>query len=635
MKPIAQKTSAVLPADDLLQQARSAFRQQKYEQVWQLLRPQVEADSAPADHYLLAGSALAEIGRLRHARYISVKGALRFPQHSGLLNQIESLFIRLNGKFIFRNYTNTVRPRKSPSISLVLIVKNEEANLGRCLASFQDIVQEIVVVDTGSTDRTVEVAKSFQARVESFPWTGDFAAARNASLQYATCDWILRTDADEYIEDSEKIKLLQAVNSGDAEIYLGLTESTMPDGRTSIANNVRLIKNHLGVVYDYPIHETIAPAAVRLGLTQANTNIRFVHTGYHTSLNDYHAKLQRNIEICERSLQSDPTNIQLMLIKGTASFEISPGAGVRILEDALELLREDTLATQYLSICYTYLGGTYAAREDITGVRRMVDLILADFSGDPGALYFAGELSLFILCDLELAYWIFRFIRVLHGMAVLNSVSYAETCDYDRVEQYLVETAVMIGENESALRLIQDRVQKGTNHAKMPAHEYERMRQAWQSKDTAAVLEIGRLYPIHPADAARWLARSLIQTGRWNEAAESILYACASSKCTAQDYFDLALCRQHARRYLYSHWLLRQYRQKGGSVSNGYNLDAVLAVQERKLRLALEYSLKALKIDPQNQTIRTNCEQIARLNGLDLDQALKMEINAPLISPDD
>lgn len=617
MKPIVQKTSPVIPADDLLNQARSAFRRQDYEQVWQLLRPQVEADTAPADHYLLAGSALAETGRLRQARYISVRGALRFSQDSGLLNQIESLFIRLNGRFIFRNYQRTVRPRKSPSISLVLIVKNEEANLARCLASFQDIVQEIIVVDTGSTDRTVEIAQSFQARVEYFPWTGDFAAARNASLRYATCDWILRTDADEYIEDSEKPRLLQAVNSGDAEIYLGLTESTMPDGRTSYANNVRLIKNHLGVVYEYPIHETIAPSAVRLGLTQANTNIRFVHTGYHTALGDYHAKLQRNIDICERALQTDPTNIQLMIIKGTASFEISPGKGVQIMEDALGLLREDTLATQYLSICYTYLGGTYASREDLAGVRRMVDLILADFSGDPGALYFAGELSFFILCDLTLAFRIFRFIRVLHGVAALNSVSYAETCDYDRLEQYLIETAVMIGENENALRMITERAKKAAGTQKLPAREYERLQQAWQSKDFGTLVDIGLKYPVRPADANRWIARGLIKAGRWNEAADAIIQACASSGCLPQDYFDLAICRQQAKRYRYCHWLLEAYRKAGGSNASGYNLDAVLAVQERKPAQALAYAENALKMDPYNQAIRANFEQIARLNGVD------------------
>ena len=79
------------------------------------------------------------------------------------------------------------------SISLCMIVKNEEENLPRCLDSVRDVVDEIVIVDTGSTDRTVEIAESYGAKVFYHPWEGSFSKARNYSLKYATCDWILDT----------------------------------------------------------------------------------------------------------------------------------------------------------------------------------------------------------------------------------------------------------------------------------------------------------------------------------------------------------------------------------------------------------------------------------------------------------
>jgi len=86
-----------------------------------------------------------------------------------------------------------------PTVGLCAIVKNEEGNLPRCLASVQGWVDELVVVDTGSTDRTVAIAESYGARIGHFAWCNDFAAARNASLALATQDWVLVLDADEVL----------------------------------------------------------------------------------------------------------------------------------------------------------------------------------------------------------------------------------------------------------------------------------------------------------------------------------------------------------------------------------------------------------------------------------------------------
>jgi glycosyltransferase involved in cell wall biosynthesis len=90
--------------------------------------------------------------------------------------------------------------RISPmSISLCMIVKDEAENLPRCLESVQDLVHECIVVDTGSTDATCDIATRYGARVHSFTWNNDFAAARNVSLDYATGDWVLVLDADEVL----------------------------------------------------------------------------------------------------------------------------------------------------------------------------------------------------------------------------------------------------------------------------------------------------------------------------------------------------------------------------------------------------------------------------------------------------
>ncbi len=98
-----------------------------------------------------------------------------------------------------RRVAAAARPADGLTLSLVMIVKDEEEMLPGCLAAVADAVDEMVVVDTGSTDRTVEIAESYGAKVVHFPWNGSFADARNVSLDHATGDWVLYLDADEHL----------------------------------------------------------------------------------------------------------------------------------------------------------------------------------------------------------------------------------------------------------------------------------------------------------------------------------------------------------------------------------------------------------------------------------------------------
>lgn len=100
------------------------------------------------------------------------------------------------------------------SISLAMIVKNEEGILGDCLTSVRDLVDEMIVVDTGSTDYTKIIAHSTGAKVFDFEWCDDFAKARNESLKHCNSDWILILDADEAIDPADHNKIRKAVTSG-------------------------------------------------------------------------------------------------------------------------------------------------------------------------------------------------------------------------------------------------------------------------------------------------------------------------------------------------------------------------------------------------------------------------------------
>lgn len=107
------------------------------------------------------------------------------------------------------------------TISLCMIVKNEEEHLGKCLDCLKDIVDEMIVVDTGSTDGTVDIAKEKGAKVYDFKWTGDFSDARNFAFSLAGCDYIYSADADEEIDEENRqrfLKLKEDIDALDVDI---------------------------------------------------------------------------------------------------------------------------------------------------------------------------------------------------------------------------------------------------------------------------------------------------------------------------------------------------------------------------------------------------------------------------------
>src|SRR5690606_26747672 len=139
-----------------------------------------------------------------------------------------------------------------PSISLCMIVKNEESCLESCLESVQGHVDEIIIVDTGSTDRTVEIAESFNARVIYHDWKQDFASARNESIKYATKEYILQLDADEYLDDrTDFVKAL----ASELDFYYVNIRNYKTDGLSVAHKSVRLFKRRSDFIFVGRIHE--------------------------------------------------------------------------------------------------------------------------------------------------------------------------------------------------------------------------------------------------------------------------------------------------------------------------------------------------------------------------------------------
>lgn len=149
------------------------------------------------------------------------------------------------------------------TFSLCMIVKNEEAVLARCLESALPLVEEIVIADTGSSDRTKEIARKYTEKVYDFPWRDDFSAARNFSFSKATQEYCLWLDADDVIEPQDLEKFLEQKASLDPS-----TDVVMARYHTAFDENgnpaflyyrERIIRRQAGLLFQGAVHETIAP----------------------------------------------------------------------------------------------------------------------------------------------------------------------------------------------------------------------------------------------------------------------------------------------------------------------------------------------------------------------------------------
>lgn len=201
-------------------------------------------------------------------------------------------------------------PEVGIRVSACLIVKNEAANLPRCLRSLQGIVDEIVVVDTGSTDESVEIAQSFGAVIGHFAWRNDFAQARNAALDLATGDWALWIDADEELDAASAAAFRKAVvrpHIGGFDIEIVNLTDDRPDGGRILHYPMRLFRLDPRIRFTGAVHEQIQPSVSALGLPWSRLEgARMIHYGYRPSALADGAKLARTRTMLEDAVRENP-----------------------------------------------------------------------------------------------------------------------------------------------------------------------------------------------------------------------------------------------------------------------------------------------------------------------------------------
>lgn len=201
-------------------------------------------------------------------------------------------------------------PKRKNTVSACLIVKNEEQFLPDCLTSIKGWVDEIIVVDTGSTDRTVEIAKSFGAKIFHQKWQHNFSFHRNFSMTQATKKWVFILDADEriFVDDGRKIKKLLKHIKQDVVSFIVCNVRKNGIGGWEIYSRIsslRLFRRSLNLQYEGAIHNQLI---LNDTLDGYRSSFRIYHLGYDLDLATMKIKQKRRIEICKKSVKDEPQN---------------------------------------------------------------------------------------------------------------------------------------------------------------------------------------------------------------------------------------------------------------------------------------------------------------------------------------
>ena len=184
-----------------------------------------------------------------------------------------------------------------PRLSVCMITKNEEKFLDQCLNSIKNVADEIIIIDTGSNDKTVQIAREHGAQVGFFEWCDDFAAARNISIAQASGDWILILDADEELCIDSVDKMPSLLSQKDVSLYR-IAIQNQKTGTKSTNYVPRLFRNIAGLLFMGRVHETILPTLEFIsrdwGLTTPIGDLLLIHHGYTDSIIQSRNKVERN-----------------------------------------------------------------------------------------------------------------------------------------------------------------------------------------------------------------------------------------------------------------------------------------------------------------------------------------------------
>ncbi len=297
--------------------ARAAQASRRYDEAARILEHALRAEPRHPDLiaerawlHALTGREDTALGMLEDARGGVRHAALENALYAHYLCRAKLDPLDFTAALARQRFQELPTPDIGVRISACLIARNEAANLRRCLQSLNGLIDEVVVVDTGSTDETLDIAREFGAVTGTFGWCDDFAAARNAALDLATGDWILWIDADEELDPTSGPALRKAVcrpHFGGFDLEIVNLVDDREDGGRILHYPMRLFRSHPQIRFTGAVHEQIQPAVAALGLPWARLHgARLIHHGYRPAALADGKKLARTRTMLEAEVERAP-----------------------------------------------------------------------------------------------------------------------------------------------------------------------------------------------------------------------------------------------------------------------------------------------------------------------------------------
>ncbi len=321
---------------------------------------------------------------------------------------------------------------QNATVSACMIVKNEEELLPGCLDSIRDWVDEIIIVDTGSTDKTVEIAKSYGAKIFHQPWEGNFSKHRNYSIEQATGEWIFIIDADERIYPEDVGLIKKVLNQNEYNIIsINVFNVTGKDEEhVTFLPSIRFFRRRLNLRYTGIVHNLLIPPdnepIMRAG-------IRLKHYGYGLSPEKMQAKMERSKALLEKQIAEDPNNAfalfnyaQLLRGQGVEEHPENAQKIIDAAQRALELTHPDVASERHIHIMtHHQLGWVYFVLGDYDKAERYC-LDVLKFKPD----YLD---ALLLLGHIYLRQELFEKAQEYYHKYIETQARYNETCETDNI----------------------------------------------------------------------------------------------------------------------------------------------------------------------------------------------------------
>lgn len=258
-----------------------------------------------------------------------------------------------------------------PKLTLSMIVKNEEKYLRECLESVKDTVDEIVIVDTGSEDKTVEIAKSYNARIFYFKWINDFSAARNFALSNSTGNWILYLDADERLssESVKKLKNLVEINEliGFKCVVVSLDEKL---GISQSMKYTRLFRNNSDIQFEGKVHEQIENSLIKNNYKIIDSEIIIYHQGYNVPKEELKFKAERNLKLLLNEYKNNKSSYNAYQLANTYSALDDSTNALKYFKEAIV---DKNLKRELRAISYMNLADYEMRNQNISSSKEYID----------------------------------------------------------------------------------------------------------------------------------------------------------------------------------------------------------------------------------------------------------------------